>query len=345
MNLVIKLENISKFIYEKKHTECKSIFSKLNYLFSRENSVKYLIKNCNIELYRGESLAIIGLNGAGKSTLIKVISGIMEPSEGNIKVLNYLPFKRNPNYLKKIGVVFGHKSSLIWDIPLKYSFELHKSIYGINSNDFKKRLHYLLELLSLDECLDKKVKYLSLGERVKSDLLMNMIHSPELIILDEPTVGVDMESKIMIRNFINYEREKSKTTFVITSHDPSDIENCCDRINILSKGEIVFSELTNKLKESYNEMTKFSVIDNNDKLLNLLNKNEFNNFKIENFVNLGSKINIIVNKNFESNFANFLLQLSLNDFELKSMSFEEILADKFKIYKNNLIIDDEEDYE
>ena len=247
---------IIEYVYENIQNDNLNFYKKMINYFSPEKTKKYLVKNCSINLEKGKSLAIIGLNGAGKSTLMKIISGVISPSEGEIKILNYTPYNRNKLFLKKIGVVFGHKSSLLWDIPLKFSLELHKTIYQIDDSSYQSRLNYLTEVLSLKECLNKKVKFMSLGERVKSDLLMNMIHNPELILLDEPTIGVDMESKIKIREFINNEKENNNCTFILTSHDPADIENCCDKINILSKGEIVFSEETNVLKNKYNEKVK-----------------------------------------------------------------------------------------
>ena len=214
MQNVICLKNISKYVYENIQNDNFNYYKKMINYFSPEKTKKYLVKNCSINLEKGKSLAIIGLNGAGKSTLMKIISGVISPSEGEIKILNYTPYDRNKFFLKKIGVVFGHKSSLLWDIPLKFSLELHKTIYQIDDSSYQSRLNYLTEVLSLKECLNKKVKFMSLGERVKSDLLMNMLHNPELILLDEPTIGVDMESKIKIREFINNEKENNNCTFI-----------------------------------------------------------------------------------------------------------------------------------
>lgn len=184
---------------------------------------------------------------------------------------------------------------------------------------------------------------MSLGERIKSDILMNMLHNPKLIILDEPTIGVDMESKIMIRDFISHEKEKKNCTFILTSHDPADIENCCDKINILSKGEIVFSEETDVLKNKYNEKVKIIIKKvRNDFDYSLL-KDSISEFNEINFSEAGNSTNIVFEKQKELSTINSLIKMNITSFEVKTMSFEEILADKFHIYKNDIpeSIDDE----
>lgn len=343
MQNVICLKNISKYVYENIQNDNLNFYKKMINYFSPEKTKKYLVKNCSINLEKGKSLAIIGLNGAGKSTLMKIISGVISPSEGEIKILNYTPYDRNKFFLKKIGVVFGHKSSLLWDIPLKFSLELHKTIYQIDDSSYQSRLNYLTEVLSLKECLNKKVKFMSLGERVKSDLLMNMLHNPELILLDEPTIGVDMESKIKIREFINNEKENNNCTFILTSHDPADIENCCDKINILAKGEIVFSEETEVLKNKYNEKVKIIVkkVDKNYEYSLL--KDTISGFIDATFNDIGNNLNIVFDKKNELSIINTLIKLKITSFEVKKMSFEEILADKFQIFKSDHeeIIEDE----
>jgi ABC-2 type transport system ATP-binding protein len=345
MNKTVYLNNISKYIFEKTQDVENSYIKKIKGYFFPNKNKKYILKSCNIELDSGESLAIIGSNGAGKSTLMKIISGVIEPSNGNICILNNIPYERNKHFLKKIGVVFGHKTSLLWDIPLKYSLDLHKTIYEIDNRLFDSRLKYLSDIFGLNDFLNRKVKYLSLGEKVKADLLMNMLHSPELIILDEATIGVDMESKTMIREFINHEKDQNKSTFIMTSHDPADIENCCDKINILSKGEISFSEKTSKLKETYRQKIKI-IIKKTDKNINYsFIKEKISEFNIANFTEIGNNIHIIFDKSKELKTINTLIKLNIKSFEVKMMSFEEILADKFQIYKHDNSENDEQENE
>ncbi len=333
MNDIICLKNVSKYIMENKPVKSRFFYQKItNYLFP-EKTKKYLIKNCSLNLDAGKSLAIIGSNGAGKSTLMKIISGIIKPSEGEINIFNYTPFERNKNFQKNIGVIFGHKTSLIWDLPVKYSFELHKTIYNIDDKSFTSRLNYLLDILSMKKCVERKVKNMSLGERVKSDLIMNLLHSPKLILLDEPTIGVDMESKMMIREFINYEKEKNKRTFILTSHDPTDIENCCDVINILAKGEIVLSKETLALKKQYEEKIKI-VIKNKNIDLQFI-KEKITTWALAEFFIINTCLNLVLTKGEELNIINLLLSMKITDFESRTMSFEEILASQFQIFKEN----------
>ena len=172
---------------------------------------------------------------------------------------------------------------------------------------------------------------------------MNMLHNPELILLDEPTIGVDMESKIKIREFINNEKENNNCTFILTSHDPADIENCCDKINILAKGEIVFSEETEVLKNKYNEKVKIIVkkVDKNYEYSIL--KDTISGFIDATFNDIGNNLNIVFDKKNELSIINTLIKLKITSFEVKKMSFEEILADKFQIFKSDHeeIIEDE----
>lgn len=175
---------------------------------------------------------------------------------------------------------------------------------------------------------------MSLGERVKSDLIMNLLHSPELILLDEPTIGVDMESKMMIREFINYEKEKNNRTFILTSHDPTDIENCCDEINILAKGEIVLAEDTSNLKKRYQQKVKI-ILKNKELNQELIKENILAWSSQAEFYLINDCLNVITNKEDEINLINLFISMKITDFELKSMSFEEILAGQFQIFKNN----------
>lgn len=334
MNNAINMHSICKSIEENIPYEKKDVCGKIKNYFFPKKKKKYLIKNCSINLSAGKSLAIIGSNGAGKSTLMKIISGIMQPSEGTIKILDYVPYERNKSFQKKLGVVFGHKSSLLWDLPAKYSFDLHKTIYGIDDINYERRLKHLTSILSMEKCLERKVKNMSLGERVKSDLIMNLLHSPELILLDEPTIGVDMESKMMIREFINYEKEKNNRTFILTSHDPTDIENCCDEINILAKGEIVLAEDTSNLKKRYQQKVKI-ILKNKELNQELIKENILSWSSQAEFYLINDCLNVITNKEDEINLINLFISMKITDFELKSMSFEEILAGQFQIFKNN----------
>ncbi|APJ02620.1 ATP-binding cassette domain-containing protein [Silvanigrella aquatica] len=337
-NLLIA-NKINKYILEKKSYENRNIFKKIKLYFKKNYIKKYILKNCTLQLNKGESIAILGRNGAGKSTLIKILTGITIPSSGDLIVCQSKPHLRESHFLKNIGVVFGHKNSLVWDLPLIDSLILHKIIYNIDEAQYYKKLNYLLDILNLSECMESKVKFMSLGQRVKSNILMNLLHSPALVFLDEPTIGVDIESKNQIREFINYEKQHNKTSFIMTSHDSTDIENCSDYIHVLSNGEIAFSEKTFETKNTYKNKTQIIV-----KKLNI-NKEIFNPILKNNDIIFKETINsykLTIPKENERETLNFLLANNIVSFEIKAMTFEDIIADMFNIAAN---FNNEEEFE
>ena len=209
------------------------------------------LKNINLEIKKGEILGILGENGAGKTTLIKLIIGLLHPTSGKISVDNYIPWQRNHDYLKKVSVVMGQKNQLWWDIPASESFLLNKHIYNIEDASYNKILNELVDLLDVREKIDIQVRRLSLGERMKMEIIASLLHSPSIVLLDEPTLGLDVISQSKIRDFVKYHNEQYQTTFVITSHYTKDIQEMCERVFVLNKGEQIydgnFKELINKI--------------------------------------------------------------------------------------------------
>ncbi len=329
--IIINAEKISKYVNIKKDVHQNTLIKRIKQYIKPEKEKKYILNNCSFKINQGERIAILGLNGAGKSTLMKILSGAMMPSHGNIDVLGFKPFHRKQEFLKQIGVVFGHKSSLIWDLPLIHSFILHKSIYEIEEQKFSNNLDYFLNLLDMQQCLNKKVRYLSLGERVKADLIMNLLHSPKVLLLDEPTIGLDMEAKFQIRDFIANNQNFNKTTFVITTHDPSDIEQCCEKILILKEGEFVFTSKVNEIKNKFNNKIRIMINKKENNIdLNLLQSYLTSFLDIE-FHEYTNYFLLILDKLSELQIVQFLIQKNIRGFELKNMSFEEILAHQFRI--------------
>ena len=226
-------------------------FAALKSLFKRRYEIKHALKGIGFEVERGEILGLIGPNGAGKSTLIKILSGVLFPSKGSVKVLNFVPWKQRAKYVRNIGVVFGSKPLLWWDLPAIDTFEMHKEIYSIPSGGYKKRLHYMIELLGLRDIIKTPVRDLSLGERMKCNLIAALLHNPSIVFLDEPTIGVDVIAKDNIRRFIKEINRKSKTTFVVTTHDMSDIEKLCKRVIIINKGLIIYDGMLSEIRKSF----------------------------------------------------------------------------------------------
>ncbi|RDB35391.1 MAG: ATP-binding cassette domain-containing protein [Spirobacillus cienkowskii] len=339
MNSLLYADKLSKYVLEREIPKNVEFLGRVKDYFFRSYQKKYIVNNCSLSLAKGETIAVLGKNGAGKSTLIKMMTGVIVPSSGELVVCNAKPHLREANFLKNIGVVFGHKNSLMWDLPLFDSLNLHKVIYHLEDKYYKSRLNYLLEILNLTKCLNSKIKFMSLGERVKANLVMNLLHEPVLVFLDEPTIGVDIESKNQIREFINYEKCQNKTSFVMASHDPSDIENCCDHIYILSDGEMAFSKKTEKIKDVYKD--KIKIIVKKD----VISQKYFNNLKSENNLVLKEYVNtysMTFSKNLERIIVNSLIENNITSFELRIMTFEEILADMFDIAGNINNEDDDE---
>lgn len=226
-------------------------------------SLKHLIKPAYEELTavggisfyvsQGESVAFLGANGAGKSTTIKMLTGIMRPSGGTIKIMGYNPFSDRIENARRIGVVFGQKTQLWWDIPVVETFQLLKKIYEIPEKQYVQNMERFCEILGLIEFMNQPARKLSLGQRVRADLAAALLHNPPILFLDEPTIGIDVAAKQKIYAFLKELNKEKKTTILLTSHDMKDLESLCTRLIILEKGEILFDNDMSCLFEIYGE--------------------------------------------------------------------------------------------
>jgi len=220
-------------------------------LFIRKYETTNALKNINLEVKRGEILGLIGPNGAGKSTLIKILTGVLFPTSGAVDVMGFVPWEERIRYVKHIGVVFGQKSQLWWDIPAADTFELHSELYDIPKREFAERLNYMVDSLEIGEIIKKPVRQLSLGERMRCELVLALLHKPKIVFLDEPTIGLDIIAKDKIRDFIEEFNKRYSTTFIITTHDMSDIEKLCKHVVIVNHGEIVYNGLLERIKDNF----------------------------------------------------------------------------------------------
>ncbi|MCL5011417.1 MAG: ATP-binding cassette domain-containing protein [Candidatus Marsarchaeota archaeon] len=235
MEEIISVKNISKSFktFEDDAGSAKSLFNRRYYLKKVLNDVSFTIK-------KGEIIALLGRNGSGKSTLVKILTGIIQPDKGSVTILNLNPAKERIELDFKIGVVFGATHpQLFWDLPPIDTFNYIKGIYGIPDRQFKERLDRLIEMLSLETAWKRQTRQLSLGERMKCEFIAAILHSPELVIMDEPTIGVDLPSRTSIAKAMLKMRSDFNTTFIITTHVVEDIGNS-DRIILLNHGEKVF---------------------------------------------------------------------------------------------------------
>lgn len=209
-------------------------------LIKRKKKIVHAVKNVSFRIKKGEVVAFLGPNGAGKSTTIKAMTSILHAEKGDLSVLGFDPWKDRKKYVAHIGAVFGQKSQLFWDLPPVDAYHLNKSIYKIPEEQFTTMLNELIKLLDIKDIVKRPTRRLSLGERMKCEFVMAMLHNPKILFLDEPTIGLDIFAKETIRKFIQKINKKYKTTIILTSHDLEDIEHVCDRCIVINNGEIVF---------------------------------------------------------------------------------------------------------
>lgn len=221
--------------------------------------IKQAVKDISFSIEQGEMVGFVGPNGAGKSTTIKMLSGILCPDSGEIQVGGYVPYKQRKAYVQNIGVVFGQKSQLQWDLPVVDSFELLKAIYRIPEQTYKKNLDRFVEMLEMSEFLNRPVRQLSLGQRMRADIVAALLHSPSIVFFDEPTIGVDVVGKETIRNFIRELNEEDKVSMIFTTHDMQDIEKTCKRLIIIDRGAKVYDGSLLGIREKYGTTRQLDV--------------------------------------------------------------------------------------
>ena len=249
---MIKVENLKKEF--QKTIKDPGLKGSVKSLFHKKTEIVKAVDGITFDVDEGEILGFIGPNGAGKSTAIKMLTGILTPTSGTLEINGQIPYKNRKNYVKEIGVVFGQRTQLWWDLPLVESFSVLKEIYKIEPNKFKDRMEFLNNVLELEPFIKSPVRTLSLGQRMRADIAASMLHSPKVLFLDEPTIGLDVVVKDNIRNAIKEINENDKTTIILTTHDLSDIELLCKRIVMIDKGKIVYDGDIDAMKEKFGKM-------------------------------------------------------------------------------------------
>lgn len=219
--------------------------------FNPRYSKVQALEDISFKIDEGEIIGYIGPNGAGKSTTIKIISGILVPDSGKCNILGYTPWKNRVEHAKNIGVVFGQRSQLWWDVPVMDSYNLIKDIYKIPQKNFKDNLDLLTDALDLSTLLTTPVRQLSLGQRMRCEIGASLLHSPKILFLDEPTIGLDAVSKIAVRNFVKTINREKKVTVILTTHDMSDIEALTERILLIGKGKLLLDGSLSELKNRF----------------------------------------------------------------------------------------------
>lgn len=227
--------------------------------FFREKEIIEALQGISFVVEKGELVGYIGPNGAGKSTTVKILSGILTPESGEAKVGGRIPWKERKEYVKHIGVVFGQRSQLWWDVPIVDSYSLLKDIYRIPEKDYKDRMDELVEALQLEKLLRTPLRLLSLGQRMRAELCGSLLHRPELLFLDEPTIGLDAVSKLALRDFLKWKNKEHGTTIMLTTHDMEDIAELCSRVMVLGHGQKLFDGNLKDLLEKYDTVRTVTV--------------------------------------------------------------------------------------
>ena len=332
---IISVKNLSKTF--KKPIREEGLLGMIKSFFSRKYEEVHAVEDISFDIAEGEIVGYIGANGAGKSTTIKMMCGILHPTGGSVSVdgMDFEGHRQDIN--REMGVVFGQKTQLWWDIPLIETFKILKSIYEVSDEEYEERFGYLCELLDMKPFLNQTVRSLSLGQRMRADFAAALIHSPKIVYLDEPTIGLDVLVKDKIRGAIKELNKKYNITVILTTHDMKDIEELCSRIIIIDKGKILYDGKLTDIKYRFGN-TKTIYIPNNVTIDEDSLKAEFGAVTIEaaddrfaikfsqNDVDLDSMLLYLINN------------YHIKDFKIEDISIEDITK---KLYENQLIADKE----
>lgn len=298
-------------------------FKTLKNFFVRKHKTVHALKNVTFSVEEGDIVGYIGPNGAGKSTTIKIMSGILTPTSGNCEIDGLVPWKNRRQFVKNIGVVFGQRSQLWWDVPIMDSFELLKDIYKIPDEEFKQTLELLNKALNLEELLGRPLRQLSLGQKMKCELAGSLLHRPKILFLDEPTIGLDAITKLAVRDFIKFINKEWHTTIILTTHDMSDIEALTNKIILIGKGQILYQGSFDTIKNKYSS----------DKTIEVEFARDYDEISLEGYEVVSHTKKFATLKNLpetEFHTKKFVNDISkkyeIVDFQVYSLSVDEILA-------------------
>lgn len=257
MNIIDCSDLVKEYEIEKKKPGLKGA---VEGLFKRDVSVKIAVKDLNLQVKEGEFIGVIGPNGAGKTTMMKMLTGIIRPTSGTINVLGYDPGKLQKEFKNQFALVMGQKSQLWWDLPAIDSFILNKEIYRIPDKEYKERLDFFIEQFNLQDIVNVQVRKLSLGERMKLELVASLLHKPKILFLDEPTIGLDVIAQEAIHDFLKKVNQEMNVTILLTSHYMQEIRELCNRVVLINKGTKVYDGYLSDIIAQYTEMKKIDIL-------------------------------------------------------------------------------------
>ncbi|ABX41358.1 ABC transporter related [Lachnoclostridium phytofermentans ISDg] len=329
---LIKVNHVSKSFRTTKQNQ--GILNAIKHMVKPNYILKKAVDDINFTIKEGEMVGFLGPNGSGKSTTVKMLSGILHPDKGSIEVGDFIPYRDRKKYVSQIGVVFGQKSQLAWDLPVIESFDLLKHIYRIEEKKYQDNLERFVSLLDMGEFLSQPVRQLSLGQRMRADIAASLLHSPKIVFFDEPTIGVDVVGKEKIREFIVELNKTDRITMLFTTHDMRDIEKTCNKIIIIDHGTMIYDGSLASIKERYGNTMKIEVtMDKYQEITNL------KDVIIENVSNQGDyKYRFLFDKNKVS--LDFLMKEILTTYLVKDFSMIEPDLESIirEIYEGEVIL-------
>lgn len=319
---VIEISGLEKSyrIYQKR----EGLWASFTGLFSREYRDVHAVRGIDLTVEAGEFVAFLGPNGAGKTTTLKLLSGVISPSGGKARVMGFVPWQRTNEYRRRFALVMGQKNQLWWDLPAAESFLLHQQIYRIEPDNFDRTLAELTELLDVEQLLHQPVRELSLGERMKMELIAALLHSPEVLFLDEPTIGLDVIAQHNIQQFLKHYQEVRRITILLTSHYMKDVAALCKRVVIIAKGQIMYDGSLAGVVDSFST----------HKVLTLQFAGDRVPSDLERFGELleavAPKVKLRVERsNISKVLASVLADYTVEDVSVEDPPLEEVIADLF----------------
>ena len=300
----------------------------LTHFFRRTYREIKAVDNISFQIQPGEVVGFLGANGAGKTTTLKMLTGLIHPSMGEVKVADYVPFRRQPQFLRKTSLVMGQKQQLLWDLPALDSLRINAAVYNISDRVFKERLRELAKMLAVEDKLHQPVRKLSLGERMKAELLAALLHHPQVLFLDEPTLGLDVNAQVAVREFLQEYNRRYGATILLTSHYMADITALCDRVLLIHQGQLIYDGLLDGLLDRFAPYRQVKV-----ELAESLSESELAQFgQIEAIE--GQEVRFLVpREQLTPTISRILAQLEVRDLSVSDPPIEEIIGRLFQTGK------------
>ena len=318
----IEVKNLRK--YYRQHKKEPGLLGSIKGLFKRKYFDVKAVDDISFTINEGEMVGFIGSNGAGKTTTLKVLSGLLYPTGGEARVLGYNPYKRQPEFQKQFALVMGQKNQLWWDLPAIESFNLNKEIYEVPNEQYEQTLEELTELLDIKDVLKVQVRKLSLGQRMKCELVAALLHSPKILFLDEPTIGLDVVMQKKIREFFKEYNKKYKTTVILTSHNMDDVKELCDRVVIIDKGQLIYDGKLKEIVKKYADQKYLTAVFNKD-----VEKSDLEKIgTVTKFEPLKATISVPRAVHSQSA-AELLSKFPVDDLDISEISLEDIVRNIF----------------